>query len=308
MFKRIIIASELSAFAHEMLDCLEVLRKFGTEECLLLQCVNPNEVRIEMLTYVSKIYERNLFVQKEIVTAMGYKAETRVVLGHIEDEINKIAVLEDYSAIIAATPERALLGEFFYGGIAYEVIHHAKKPVLLIRIPYKPEKECGLEEHILFATDFSENADTAFKYVKELAAAGVKKITVMHVEEIARINEDISHRLEEFNVIDAPEEIEKAHIIAEERARKISEIDDAKLQELKKILVDEGCREVNVQLLYGSPAVEILRLINEQEVTLTVMGSQGRGFVKEFFLGSVSHNIARHSSSSVLLIPALRES
>ncbi|MCA1785684.1 MAG: universal stress protein [Desulfobacteraceae bacterium] len=36
------------------------------------------------------------------------------------------------------------------------------------------------------------------------------------------------------------------------------------------------------------------------------MGTQGRGFLGEFFLGSVSHNVARHSVAPVLLVPGLR--
>jgi len=64
---------------------------------------------------------------------------------------------------------------------------------------------------------------------------------------------------------------------------------------------------VETILSYGSPSVEILNTVHERNTQLIVMGSQGRGFVKEFFLGSVSHNIARHSAASVLLIPANRE-
>jgi hypothetical protein len=51
---------------------------------------------------------------------------------------------------------------------------------------------------------------------------------------------------------------------------------------------------------------EITRSIGERNAHLVVMGSQGRGFVKELFLGSVSHNVARHSDAAVLLIPAKR--
>ena len=36
------------------------------------------------------------------------------------------------------------------------------------------------------------------------------------------------------------------------------------------------------------------------------VGSQGRGYVKELFLGSVSHNVSRQAASSVLLVPAKR--
>jgi nucleotide-binding universal stress UspA family protein len=37
-----------------------------------------------------------------------------------------------------------------------------------------------------------------------------------------------------------------------------------------------------------------------------VMGSQGRGFISEVFLGSVSHQVVRQAPVPVLLIPALR--
>jgi nucleotide-binding universal stress UspA family protein len=36
------------------------------------------------------------------------------------------------------------------------------------------------------------------------------------------------------------------------------------------------------------------------------MGSQGHGFLREVFLGSTSHSIARLAPAPVLLIPALR--
>ena len=59
-------------------------------------------------------------------------------------------------------------------------------------------------------------------------------------------------------------------------------------------------------LRYGSPAAEILKAVSEQSAQIVIMGSQGRGFVNESLLGSVSHNIARRSPVPVLLIPAKR--
>ena len=65
--------------------------------------------------------------------------------------------------------------------------------------------------------------------------------------------------------------------------------------------------EVEIVLIYGNPSRDILDRIEDAHVQLVVMGSQGRGYVRDLFLGSVSHNIARHSQASVLLIPAERE-
>jgi nucleotide-binding universal stress UspA family protein len=172
------------------------------------------------------------------------------------------------------------------GGVANEVIHHAEKPVLLVKMSDYPDEMLeksstgDLTDHILFPTDFSENAKNAFEYVKKIVSSGTKKVTLMHVQDLSRIPSD---RLAEFN-----------------------RVDDNRLQELKKTLEAGGCREIDSKILHGSPSVEIIRLVREQKIPLVVMGSQGRGFVKELFLGSVSHNVARHAPASVLLVPANR--
>lgn len=43
----------------------------------------------------------------------------------------------------------------------------------------------------------------------------------------------------------------------------------------------------------------------EHEVQLVVMASHCRNMVEEFFVGSVSHDIARHAEASVLFIPSV---
>ena len=45
-----------------------------------------------------------------------------------------------------------------------------------------------------------------------------------------------------------------------------------------------------------------MNMAADEGVSLMIMGSQGLGFVKELYLGSVSHYMARHSASSVMLV------
>jgi len=229
---------------------------------------------------------------KEVLVQQGYIVETRVVPGIAKNEINRIAVNEDFSLIVVGAQEHTLTSEIFFGGLAYDVIHYAQKPVLLIRMEdYLQEGisciktlGCDMSNHSLFPTDFSENADLAFNYVTKMALLGVKKITLFHVQDKSRISE-----------------------YPEDSLAKLNEIDNARLQDMKNILQEKAIAEVDTFLSYGSPAVEILKLIRERNIQLVVMGSQGRGFVKELFLGSVSNNVARHSLASVLLIPAKRK-
>ena len=54
----------------------------------------------------------------------------------------------------------------------------------------------------------------------------------------------------------------------------------------------------------GSPALKIIERAKESGRTLILMGTQGKGFVEELFLGSVAHNVARRAPLAVLFVPA----
>ena len=54
----------------------------------------------------------------------------------------------------------------------------------------------------------------------------------------------------------------------------------------------------------GHPALKIIERAKESGRTLILMGTQGKGFVEELFLGSVAHNVARRAPLAVLFVPA----
>lgn len=289
MFDKIIIASEISKDEFDIIKRFKDLKKLGTKVCLLLQCLSPHESVSKISSFVADVFEENLRKQKDILIEQGFEVETRVVSGIMKNEINRIAVEENFSVIAAGIAEQNMMGELVFGGTAHEVIHHASIPVLLIRVSGNSDKvpgsdkECNLTDHILYPTDFSDNAGIAFEYVKDMVAKGIKRVTLVHVQDPSKTEPELSHRLKVFN-----------------------KIDEKRLLDLKNELINKGNVEVDIHLLNGSPSAEILKLIRNLNISLVVMGSQGRGFIKEIYLGSVSHNIARHSSASVLLIPAKR--
>ena len=57
----------------------------------------------------------------------------------------------------------------------------------------------------------------------------------------------------------------------------------------------------------GHPIPAILEILKAQDISLIVLGTQGKGFIKEIFLGSVAHTVARLAPCPVLLIPTSRE-
>jgi len=290
MFERVIVVADLSDDSYALVERLGALKAYGVKECLLLHCLDGRGANSITLSYITSVVEANLKAKQEILEQLGYTVESRIVPGSAKKMVNKIAVEEDYALIVVGDQKHSLTSETFLGGVASEVIHYAQKPVLLVRLGEETAKDAaeiasfGLSDHILFPTDFSKNADQAFQYLSKLASVGVKQITLLHVQDQTRIKKYLEDLLEEFNQIDLE-----------------------RLQNLQKLLEAIPGIKVHTAIKYGHPAVEILKVIQESNVQLVVMGSQGRGFVKELFIGSVSHNIVRQADASVLLIPALRE-
>ncbi len=291
MFKHFIVATDLSPASFAVVNCLGALRACGAEQCLLLQSLTYREAASTALSYHTEPIEGMLKEQKEFLEKEGFAVEARIVVGSPKQEVTRIASEEDYSLIVVGAQGHSLVAERLLGGVAYGIIHNTKKPVLVVPVENKPGEEdaCepvsrrGFNDHVLFATDFSEIADNAFTFVEQLVANGARKVTLVHVQDKVKLEKHLKERLEEFN-----------------------RIDHGRLEELKERLLKKGGPYIEIEIRYGKPFEEITRLVREHNVQLVVMGTQGRSFAGELFLGSVSHNVARSSVAPVLLIPAVR--
>jgi len=291
VFSRLLIPSDLFAASDAVMNCLPALRRYGAAKCLLVACLPIYKYLSITPEQLESDFRSNLQRQQELLEKQGFQVETRLVRGIADEAISQIAVDEQYSVIVTGSVARSLAREAFAGGLAYDLIHTTQKPVLLLRLEEDPQggvtcihpNGCVLGRHVLFPTDFSQNAADAFRYVEQLVKDGVEKITLLHVQDQAKIAPFLLDKLHEFN-----------------------EIDEGRLTKMKAALQALAPAKVDIRLVYGSPDVEIIQFIKQNDVSLVVMGSQGRGFLNELFLGSVSHQVARKSRAAVLLIPARR--
>jgi nucleotide-binding universal stress UspA family protein len=239
------------------------------------------------LSYATAPIDNMLKEQKRILEKQGFAVATRIVTGSSKQEVNRIAYQEDYHLIVVGH-SHAKVRDTFLGSIAYNVVYSGRKPALVVPVQKKDAgyvciRPVNFGNHILFPTDFSENADLAFGYVENFVSQGARHVTLLHVQDKARIEPYLKDRLEEFN-----------------------RIDHSRLESMRDSLVKKGNSVIDIELAYGAPYSEIMIIIRERDISLVIMGSQGRGFVQELFLGSVSHNIARNSDAPVMLIPARR--
>lgn len=64
----------------------------------------------------------------------------------------------------------------------------------------------------------------------------------------------------------------------------------------------EAAIPLEVKVVYGEPAEELITFAEKEEIDVIVIGSTGKGFLKRKVLGSVSDKVARHARCSVYIV------
>ncbi len=73
---------------------------------------------------------------------------------------------------------------------------------------------------------------------------------------------------------------------------------DAEVQQVREV----GGTVTQAHLRIGTPAAEIVKLAEELEVGLIVVGSRGLGGIRRTLIGSVADSVVRHAHCLVLVV------
>jgi len=292
MFKTIVLATDLSPASNALVECVIGLKRLGVKKVYLTYALGIRYLDDLKYLIASKV-EPFLLEQKKKLEAQGLDAVIELAPGIPSEEINRVAEQKDASLIVMGSHGESMADHILFkvGGTASEVLHSFTRPLLLVktRIVKNAGETCveascsDYLTNILYCTDFSDTAQRAFDHVEKMVEAGCPSVTIMHVQDKTKIDKHLSHKLDEFNKIDAE-----------------------RIEMLRERLAKKGAVRIQVKIPSGIPTAEILNKAASGNYSLIVMGSQGKGYIREIFLGSVSHNIARYAGVSLLLIPAIR--
>ena len=133
---------------------------------------------------------------------------------------------------------------------------------------------------ILFPTDFSTAADAGLAEAETLAKARGATLLILHVEEPMMAYDGALYY--------GPSE-------------PTTELLDKMLHDVRP---SDKSIHYEHRLAMGDPATEIVRVANEENVSLIVMGTHGRSGLTRLLLGSVAELVIRHSSCPVLTYKA----
>jgi nucleotide-binding universal stress UspA family protein len=146
----------------------------------------------------------------------------------------------------------------------------------------------SLFKNIAFCTDFSTNADNAFVTAKDLAWRYGATLHILHV----MVNFSVSPPLHStyMPIEYDPKFVEEVTLAAK----------DAIQNRYVETLKEKQAYEVH--LLSGYSSTEILRLAQESEIDLIVMGSHGLTGLAHVLFGSTADRVVRKAPCSVLTV------
>lgn len=149
---------------------------------------------------------------------------------------------------------------------------------------------------ILYTTDLTKNASYVFFYTAEMAKKYNAHIVMLHAVEPAS-------------------QIYYTHTALQSTAKAKEQEQEAGFKELKGRLED-FCRRMESRLGYtcvdlvskilinqGFPVEEILKVADDEACDAIVLGTHGKGFLRQTFLGSTAASVLERSRKPVFVIP-----
>ncbi|AUX07793.1 universal stress protein UspA [Halalkaliarchaeum desulfuricum] len=276
-----VYATDLSAASEAAIEnetCLGCLGRIGVEEVHLVTVV-PSNVHAGMpgLDFEGR-RKRGLARYSRTMENAGFDVETHVVRGTPHRRINGVAGTVNADLTVVGSRGKSPLENRVIGSTARNLARTTVVPLVVNRVERGAEDPEVVRKHlfqrVLFATDFSENADRAFQSFSYLRHA-TQEATLVHVR--------------------SPKDPDPEG--------ELSPAD--RLDELAERL-DEWDIEVETDVRRGDPAEEILAAESEYDPTAVLLGSRGHSRLRRLLLGSVSEDVVARANGNVFLVPPPR--
>jgi universal stress protein A len=144
-----------------------------------------------------------------------------------------------------------------------------------------------LPRQVLFCTDFSDYSREALRVAVDYAKVFGSELIILHVINSSQLGYP---SIEEG----MPMDIRAALDNIQESVDKALNLLAAECQ--------DSVRSVHVASKIGSPAHEIVRFADENQISLIVMGTHGFTGIKHLIMGSTAENVVRTAACPVLTV------
>ncbi len=242
------------------------------------------------IRYSVEVSDEYLAHEAAVLARNNVKVETEtLVMRDAALAVEQAATEFKVDIIVVATHARSGRDRLVYGSVAWDIVSHARVPVLLRHSMQDPGHQSGegVERRILVPLDKSVLAETALPLAEALALennAGLNLITVIPDSAVSNTTPNMGLGRGDY-----------AH------TPKLT--DDA----LKYLAGVASTLKVDVryEVLDGKTANRIVQAADAWGITDVVMASHGRTGLSRVFIGSVADTLIHHLHCPVIVVPAL---
>jgi nucleotide-binding universal stress UspA family protein len=152
---------------------------------------------------------------------------------------------------------------------------------------------------ILYATDLSPNSAYVFRYAVDAARKHGARIVILHIIEPLSPTAEmlISYHLAQ----------DRREAMLGSRIDYLAEQIRLRLRNfIEKELADDADAETlveKIEISQGFPVEEILKKVDALVCDLIIMGTHGKGIIKNTFLGSTARRLLRRARKPVFIVP-----
>ncbi len=295
MLSKILLPVDFSPFSDKMLECAGELATAGMREMVLLHVIDTKgyaDYGDSISPAVPKMRsaaEEKLEQLAESFAGDNVSVQKIISVGNPPQSIIETAKEENVSLIYIGAHGKGFFNRLILGSVSEKVLRLSDRPVLIQqhRISdedggYAIENVCSrLLENVLIASDFSDYAEKIKPTLVGFATTFCAPVTLLHVQEgRSTWGWDTAYKASKRR--------------AKENLRKMQEL----ASELRP-----ACQEVRTELVTGSPASWILKVADEINASLIMIGAFGYRTTGSL-LGGIAEKVVRGSERPVLVLKA----
>lgn len=316
MFSTIVVPLDGSTLAEQALPSAIALAKALDARLVLLQAFQLKTIAGQELATEQELQQQAEAYLKHVSIAItspspsAYlpveRVVTQVEYGLPEDEIALVAPFEGADLIVMATHSRSGLNQLIKGSVAVRVLQHVSVPVVLLHPVAEYETQplsktlsqpssLAWESNqlkIVVALDGSLEAEVALEPAFHLAKQMEATLYLLRVVQPV-IPAD-------YVMMHANQNLLKEDDIAKLDLKQM-EAAGQYLQNFRSQLLSTRVKCIQT-VLWGDPALEIVKYAQKIEASMLVMATHARGRVGQFLVGSVAEEVVSHSHLPVLMV------
>jgi nucleotide-binding universal stress UspA family protein len=284
MFQKVLFATDFSEYAKKALDCIAGLP--GVREIVLLHVLE--EARSprgggEIVGTLTENERYLLIEEKHRIESLtkNLKVTTMVTTSSdIPGAIIETAEEQGVSFIIVGARGKSVVDGILLGSVSMGIIRRSRTNVLVMRHKFIEgltgktyDLSCPMIlSRILCPVDFSLCSDRAISLIS--TTKGIGEIILMNVVSRGETDAEIKTAVEEAQ------------------------------RQIVTIQRDLSAQDIRVRTIVrtGNPGLEIVKVAEEEGVSVIWISSLGKGWFRELILGSTAYSVAMNARQPVIII------